>query len=260
MKYIPFVLVILLFLSVSVATALRMDCIDRGVVSLELSKEKYFPGEKFQGGIIVTNKYIKASPFTFTIKLSKDNYVPWEITMRKKMDPGTSILKFEHIFASPLSVPYTAELGKWELQLITEVDDCIFYEKKILDIFSCSDGIRNGDEENVDCGGSCPSKCPKSTKILGQVIFKSGYYKQKNKIWTNMKINPLSGALIYKGGRWMDGSQISLNIPPEADIVAAYGCCCTSCDSEFKCGILTNNRYKVQSYNEWECGWNIIYL
>merc|ERR1712232_250837 len=28
---------------------------------------------------------------------------------------------------------------------------------------SCSDNVKNGDEEGVDCGGSCPEPCPSST-------------------------------------------------------------------------------------------------
>ncbi len=260
MKYTLFILVILLFLSIGIVTALRLDCIDRGAVSLELLKGDYFPGERLQGKIIITNKNTEASTFIYTIKLSKDNYIPWEITKRKDIGPGTQILNLHQVFGGYLSTPYTAEIGRWKLQFITQVDDCLWYDEKIIGIFTCSDGIQNGDERGIDCGGSCQLKCPTSTKFPGQVIFHKGYHKQKSKIWTNMDINPIPTASTYKEGKWINGNQISLSIPESADVVAAYGCCCAFCNNEFKCNIYSNNRYKVQTYDEWECGWNIKYL
>ncbi len=258
MKYIPFILIALLFFAINTASALRLDCIDRGLVSLELPKKAYFPGEDLQGEVIITNKYIKSSSFIFTIKISKDNYVPWEITGSKNIDPGTHILKLQHIFGGPLSTPYIAEIGDWELQLISQVDDCLWYEKEIVNIFSCSDGIRNGNEKGIDCGGSCPLKCPISTSFPGQVVYHRGYYKKEyGEIWRNMKIDSLSVESTHKEGTWIGGNQISLNVPVSAYSIAVYGCCCPSCNNDFKCNIWTNNRHKVQTYNEWECGWNI---
>lgn len=258
MKYTLFILIILSFFAISTANALRLDCVDRGLVSLELPKGAYFPGEDLQGEVIITNKNIKSSPFTFTIKISKDNYVPWEITTGKNIDPGTHILKLQHIFGGPLSTPYIAEIGDWELQLITQVDDCVWYEKEIINIFSCSDGIQNGNEKGVDCGGSCPIKCPISTTFPEQVIYYKGYYKEREgEIWRRMVINPLLAESTYKDDKWIDGSQISLNVPRFAYSIATYGCCCPSCNNDFRCNVYTDNRYKVQTYNEWECGWNI---
>ncbi|MAG50040.1 hypothetical protein CL621_00170 [archaeon] len=258
MKYVPFILIALLFFAINTANALRLDCADRGLVSLELPKEAYFPGESIQGEVIITNKNIKSSPFSFIIKISKDNYIPWERSAIKNIDPGTQVLKLQHIFGGPLSTPYVAEIGDWELQLITQVDDCVWYEKKIVDIFSCSDGIQNGNEKGVDCGGFCSLKCPVSTNFPGQVVYHKGYYKkEEGEIWRTMGINSLSIESTHMEGKWVEGNQISLNVPLDTHSIAVYGCCCPSCNNDFQCNMWTDGRYKVKTYKGLECGWNI---
>ena len=39
---------------------------------------------------------------------------------------------------------------------------------------TCTDGIENGDEEGVDCGGSCPNPCPSQTEIAVNGGFETG--------------------------------------------------------------------------------------
>lgn len=38
------------------------------------------------------------------------------------------------------------------------------------DFISCSDGLQNGDETAIDCGGSCPSICPTPNSLQGVIV------------------------------------------------------------------------------------------
>lgn len=51
------------------------------------------------------------------------------------------------------------------LSLFSCADNTITSEE----VFSCNDGVKNGDEEFVDCGGSCSEICPPTNAIGGEV-------------------------------------------------------------------------------------------
>lgn len=55
---------------------------------------------------------------------------------------------------------------KW-VKASTELFQIIGYKQSKTPVPTCSDGIKNGDEEDIDCGGSC-SPCVLSTKIIEQ--------------------------------------------------------------------------------------------
>jgi len=40
----------------------------------------------------------------------------------------------------------------------------------IVNVISCEDGVKNGDETGIDCGGSCPEICPPENAIQGEVV------------------------------------------------------------------------------------------
>lgn len=70
---------------------------------------------------------------------------------------------------------------------------------------TCSDGIQNGDETGVDCGGSCPA-CPSGGKTYSDTF-------EVNTIGTDWiadsgSANIFSSQLIISGGTWVENSVI----------------------------------------------------
>ncbi|WP_323788897.1 FG-GAP-like repeat-containing protein [Psychroserpens sp.] len=72
---------------------------------------------------------------------------------------------------------------------------------------TCSDGIQNGDETGIDCGGSCPDACPTPTCIDISITFDD--YPQE----TSWSIQNSSGVTVASGGTYgnqADGSTINI--------------------------------------------------
>ena len=40
----------------------------------------------------------------------------------------------------------------------------------VVSVISCDDGVKNGDETGIDCGGSCPETCPPENAIEGEIV------------------------------------------------------------------------------------------
>jgi hypothetical protein len=72
---------------------------------------------------------------------------------------------------------------------------------------TCNDGIQNGDEEGVDCGGSCPEPCSGGPVIFGH-YFESGWDG-----WTDGGAD----ATRYSGSRSWEGSY-SINLQDNSGV------------------------------------------
>jgi len=75
---------------------------------------------------------------------------------------------------------------------------------------TCTDGIQNGDEEGVDCGGSCPNECPDGTVLLGH-FFETGWDG-----WADGGVD----ATRYSGARSWEGNY-SINLQDNSGVPSA---------------------------------------
>ncbi|MFH0906023.1 MAG: hypothetical protein V1824_01650 [archaeon] len=258
------ILVFLLIILVSVINVNAVtDCPERGNFSIELNKLAYQQGERLSGDLLINNINVKASSGKMTVKLYKGNEFPWEITTSiKDINAGEQVLPIYEFIKSLIAIPTNAEISKdWIFEVILWMDNCVFYDYKPIEVFSCSDKVMNGDEKGIDCEGSCQTDCPKSTQFQGQVIYRRAYYRTLDDYdWRETTINKLPLAKTFQSDSWIDGSKISVNMPKETYMLAAYGCCCRTCDESnfiFNCDYVRNTRYKLETYGIWECGWNI---
>ncbi|MFK7781718.1 ASPIC/UnbV domain-containing protein, partial [Psychroserpens sp.] len=74
---------------------------------------------------------------------------------------------------------------------------------------TCFDGIQNGDETGIDCGGSCPDVCPTPTCFDVSITFDD--YPQE----TSWLIQDSSGATVASGGTYgsePDGSTLDIEV------------------------------------------------
>ncbi|WCO03167.1 FG-GAP-like repeat-containing protein [Psychroserpens ponticola] len=73
---------------------------------------------------------------------------------------------------------------------------------------TCTDGIQNGDETGIDCGGSCPDVCPCTENVIVISITFDDYPQE-----TSWSIQDNSGAIVASGGTYADqadGSTINI--------------------------------------------------
>ena len=47
---------------------------------------------------------------------------------------------------------------------------CSGNDINVVSIITCDDGVQNGDETGIDCGGSCANVCPPANAIFGEVV------------------------------------------------------------------------------------------
>lgn len=166
-KKLILVLIILLFASTVKAAD---DCSARGSVTLRLEKYNIQPGDTITGNVKVINTNQIDSSITYSLNLiGPDGKSPWTSPLVKvyTVAPGESNYNLYQIFRA--GIPRDAKTGRWVVQLNAGMDTCVWTNSEILAVFSCSDGSLNGDEEGVDCGGSCKQLCTGSaTTILQQ--------------------------------------------------------------------------------------------
>jgi len=233
-----------------------VDCSAKGSVILVLIKDAYFPGETLDGDILITNNFNKDANMIYGSRLLKDNEVIWERLEQRTVPPGDSIYSYKQIFG-PMSTPFTAESGSYILELNAQFDECLFTNAKFIEVFSCSDGKKNGNEQGIDCGGSCEASCAATITYPDQVIHYIAYYKEVLRDnWIPVTLNRQPSITTYKQNTWIDGAGINFDIPKESVIVATYGCCCTDCNNKFQCATQEFNE-EPDKTKKWECGWNV---
>ena len=85
----------------------------------------------------------------------------WDDQFRMEYDLTTTMTEFTATFNSPKSFA-NVQIGF--LMAATGSTDAVYFDDisivETTNAPSCSDGIMNGDETGVDCGGSCPNACP----------------------------------------------------------------------------------------------------
>lgn len=238
------------------------ECDSLAKVSVSLEKNKLQLGEEIKGHIFIGN-LIKTTPAVYTIKLYKDNLIAWQTTIYKNAFPGNNTYKLYQLIGFIPKIPVNSE-GILNLGMNVQIGDkCLYRTNNEIETFSCNDGIKNGDEEGIDCGDSCFIECDKSISFPHQLIFNKGYYiVEGSGEWIEVPIKSISGIKTFKGGKWISGEGISFfGLPKKTSSVSAYGCCCMQCDESnylFSCDFLTKGRYLLDRVGIWSCGWNII--
>ncbi len=158
MKY-KTILLILAALVLSFSVNAAEDCSVRGSVVFTADKYGYMPGESIDGVIKIVNNHQSDSTVIYSLKLIRDGdgFNPLSLTERRTVPPGNSTYKLFQIFRA--GFPQDATTGKWLIQLNAGIDTCIYQNTEVVSISTCSDGILNGEEEGVDCGGKCKKEC-----------------------------------------------------------------------------------------------------
>lgn len=158
MKY-KTILLILATLILSFSVNAAEDCSIRGNVVFTADKYNYMPGESFDGVIKIVNNHQLDSTIIYSLKLVRDRdaFTPLSLTERRTIPPGNSTYKLFQIFRA--GFPQDATTGKWFIQLNAGIDTCIYQNTEVVSVSTCSDGILNGEEEGVDCGGQCKKAC-----------------------------------------------------------------------------------------------------
>lgn len=165
MKNKIMILFIVMLLSLLSVNAAPVDCSTRGNVVLTLEKPSFQQGEAIQGKVSVFNNDQKDSAITYflTIINNKDGKSPWTLTTTKTVPPGNSTYGLSQLFRA--GVPSEATIGIWTVEFNAAMDYCTWQNIERFGVFSCSDKVLNGDEEGVDCGGSCSNQCKTNVNI-----------------------------------------------------------------------------------------------
>ena len=124
-----------------------------------MDKTDFQPGEFLFGKITVVNKNPQDSPVTFSLRLFRDGKSVFDLVKIKTVSTGNSSYTIKSIFFA--GIPGDARSGKWVVQVNAAMDNCVWTETEVIGVFSCSDEVLNGDEEGIDCGGSCSLECKK---------------------------------------------------------------------------------------------------
>jgi len=238
------------------------NCKARGTVELNLAKAYYQPGELLTGTLEVWNKDQKPSLMAYDMSLHYKGIKWWSLSSTKQIPVGLDKVNLYLLSkASQVTVPFDAPDGKWSVNVNVNIDNCLWQLEKDLEVFECDNRVMDGDEDGIDCGGSCPLECKKVARYPGQVAYHTGYYKTSSSgRWSPIEIDAFGP--VFMGGAWYDGGNINMNIPRGTYATAAYGCCCMECDASnfaFDCKYLATPRYNIDRYNIWSCGWNIFY-
>lgn len=155
------IILLLLFVLLLPSVYAQVDCSARGNIQLTLDKTTYLPGDTITGTVSIDNKNSADSPVTYTFKIYKGQNSPYALTEYRTVPAGQSKYTLSQIFHA--GVPPTAETGRWALQFTGTMDNCIWgiqpNEIKVFYVVSCSDGVLNGDETGIDCGGKCKQQC-----------------------------------------------------------------------------------------------------
>src|SRR3989344_3320973 len=149
-------LIMILLLPVLVNAQLS-DCSARGALYLDMDKADFQPGESLLGKITILNKNPQDSRATLSLKLFWEGKPVFNLVKAKTANPGNSSFTIKSIFFA--GIHGDAQAGKWVVQLTVAMDNCVWTETEVVGVFSCSDKSLNGDEEGVDCGGSCKQEC-----------------------------------------------------------------------------------------------------
>lgn len=238
------------------------ECDNLAKIDITLEKNKLQSGEEIKGEVFIGN-LIKDTPAVYTIKLYKDNLIAWQTTIYKSASPGNNTYKLYQLIGFIPKIPVNSE-GNWNMGMNVQIGDrCLYRTNKEIEVFNCDDGLKNGDEEGVDCGGSCSIDCTKSISFPHQIIYNQGYYMVNEKEeWKEVQIKSIPGTKTFNDGKWISGDGISFfGLPQKTIAVSAYGCCCMRCDESnylFSCDFLTKGRYKLDNVGIWNCGWNIL--
>ncbi len=77
---------------------------------------------------------------------------------------------------------------------------CDSDDVEITEVISCDDGVQNGDETGIDCGGSCRTICPPENALEGEVVSVIELTDEREHILSGPLIIRDGGELIIQAG------------------------------------------------------------
>ena len=104
------------------------------------------------------------------------------------------------------------------LLLIFSAISCDNNNVNVATVTSCEDGVQNGDETGVDCGGSCPDLCPPENALEGEIVSVLELNENEEFFLTGPLVIRDGGQLIIRSG-----VTIRAEKSPEAYIAVTQG-------------------------------------
>src|SRR3989344_3481453 len=115
-------------------------CAARGSVIVNLVKRQYRYNEKIDADVTLINNSTIPTDITYAIRLSKGDIIALEQVRLKSTPPGADKIKIGLLGKTTrFSVPPNIELGRWKLEVIVSMDNCILMGYDYLDVVSCED-------------------------------------------------------------------------------------------------------------------------